>query len=171
MSGTTLVAGVGNVFLGDDGFGGEVARRLADHELPPGTRVVDYGIRGIHLAYDLLEDVDTLVLVDTLPGPGAPGELTVLEVDASTEAGDAVAVDVDAHGMDPAAVLALLRRLGGTPPRTFVVGVVAADVGEGIGLSPVVAAAVDAAVDAVHALLAPPGAGSVGPPRAAGRDS
>ncbi|MEJ7743776.1 MAG: hydrogenase maturation protease [Nocardioidaceae bacterium] len=75
-----LVAGVGNIFLGDDGFGSEVARRLAGQHLPEEVRVTDYGIRGMHLAYDLLDGYDALVLVDAMPGRGRPGDITVLEV-------------------------------------------------------------------------------------------
>ncbi|MFF9348813.1 hydrogenase maturation protease [Streptomyces sp. NPDC014734] len=152
MPGRVLVAGVGNLFLGDDGFGPEVVRRLAADpgppSLPDGVRVVDYGIRGMHLAYDLLDGYDALVLVDACPGDGPPGSLTILEVgpdDLGTGA-------FDAHGMNPVAVLANLDQLGGTLPLTHVVGCVPADTGEGIGLSGAVAAAVPRAVDAVRTL-------------------
>ena len=144
-----LVAGVGNLFLGDDGFGPEVARRLAAGSLPDGVRVVDYGIRGMHLAYDLLEGYDALVLVDATPGPARPGDLRVLEVGAD-DLGEGA---FDAHGMDPVAVLANLEALGGSLPRTFVVGCQPADVDERIGLSPVVAAAVDQATRIVRDLV------------------
>ena len=148
MSGGILVAGVGNLFLGDDGFGSEVARQLAAQPLPDGVRVVDYGIRGMHLAYDLLDGYDALVLVDALPGNGRPGDVRVLEV-GPDDLGEG---DFDAHGMDPVAVLASLGALGGELPRTFVVGCQPADVGEGIGLSEPVRAAVDRAVAAVRRL-------------------
>ena len=144
-----LVAGVGNLFLGDDGFGPEVARRLAVDPVPDGVRVVDYGIRGMHLAYDLLDGYDALVLVDAVPGPGRPGDLRVLEVRAD-DLGEGA---LDAHGMDPVAVLANLEALGGALPRTFVVGCQPANVDEGIGLSPVVAAAVDEAARIVRNLV------------------
>jgi len=144
-----LVAGVGNIFLGDDGFGSEVARRLAGGPLPVHVRVVDYGIRGMHLAHDLLDGYETLILVDALPGPGQPGDITVLEVGPD----DVGTGELDAHGMDPVAVLASLGSLGGTLPRTLVVGCRPLDVGEGIGLSPVVGEAVDVAVATVHRLL------------------
>ena len=147
----TLVAGIGNIFLGDDGFGREVVRRLLEADLPAGVRVVDYGIRGMHLAYDLLDGCDALVLVDALPDRGAPGHLEVLEVGREDLEGGAL----DAHGMDPAAVLASLGALGGSLPPTTVVGVQVADVSERMGLSPAVAQAVPAAVDAVRMLLAP----------------
>src|SRR3954466_8981413 len=93
-----LVAGVGNVFLGDDGFGPAVVARLAQEPLPDGVRAVDYGIRGVHLGYDLLEDWDALVLVDALPGAGPPGELRLLEV---TDADLAGSPPLDAHGLHP----------------------------------------------------------------------
>jgi hydrogenase maturation protease len=149
-----LVAGVGNIFLGDDGFGPEVVRRLAASEQPPGVRVADYGIRGMHLAYDLLDGYDRLVLVDALPGRGGPpGEIVVLEIDA-----DDVGVGTfDAHGMDPATVLAQLARLGGTLPPAYVVGCRAVSVADGIGLTAPVEAAIPAALEAVRALLVPAG--------------
>ncbi len=147
---TVLVAGVGNIFLGDDGFGPEVARLLAAEPLPAAVRVVDYGIRGTHLAFDLLGGYDRLVLVDALAG-GPPGELVLLEV-GPADLGEG---DTDPHGMNPVAVLAALSRLGGTLPPPYVVGCRAASVAEGIGLTPPVAAAVPAAVSAVRTLLGP----------------
>jgi hydrogenase maturation protease len=146
----TLVAGIGNVFLGDDGVGCEVVRRVADGAVPDGVQVVDYGIRGMHLTYDLLDGWDALVLVDALPDRGAPGALEVLEVGPD----DVAQEGLDAHGMDPAAVLSGVGVLGGRLPPTTLVGVQVADVDERMGLSPVVAASVPAAVDAVRALLA-----------------
>ena len=144
-----LVAGVGNLFLTDDGFGSEVARRMAGRPLPDGVRVVDYGIRGMHLAYDLLDGYAVLVVVDALPGDGTPGDLTVLEV-GPEDLGDG---ELDAHGMAPVAVLAGLDRLGGSLPPTYIVGCQPADVGEGIGLTPQVEAAVEPAVALVHEVL------------------
>ncbi|MCU1489689.1 MAG: peptidase [Acidimicrobiaceae bacterium] len=149
MSAGVLVAGIGNIFLSDDGFGCEVAHRLARRELPAGVIVTDYGIRGMHLAYDLLDGYDGLVLVDALPAQGAPGRLVVLEV---TEE-DLGSGDFDAHGMEPTAVLGSLGTLGGRLPRTFVVGCEAAELGEGIGLSSAVEGALDGAVEAVLELL------------------
>lgn len=144
-----LVAGIGNLFFSDDGFGSEVARRLATEPLPDGVKVVDYGIRGMHLAYDLLDGYDALVVVDALPGDGAPGDLSVLEI-GPDDLGEG---ELDAHGMAPAAVLASLGQLGGALPPTYVVGCQPADVGEGMGLTPAVAAAVDRAVELVHEVL------------------
>ncbi len=161
MSRGILVAGVGNLFLGDDAFGPEVVRRLAAEPLPAGVRVVDYGIRGLHLAYDLLEGYDVLVLVDAMPftGPkaGRPGELRVLEV-GTHDTDNLGAGALDAHRMDPVAVLASVGALGGTLPRTVVVGCQPADVTEGIGLTPAVAEAVEGAVTIVRELV---GAGAV----------
>ena len=163
MSARILVAGVGNLFLGDDGFGPEVVRRLAAGPVPADVRVVDYGIRGLHLAYDLLKGYDALVLVDALPftGPfaGPSGELRLIEV-RPQDTGEFGWGALDAHGMDLVAVLASLNSLGGRlPRRTVVVGVAPADVSEGIGLSPAVRDAVDATValvrELVEELLAP----------------
>jgi hydrogenase maturation protease len=163
VTGRVLVAGIGNLFLGDDGFGPEVVRRLAaSGDLPPPVRLTDYGIRGMHLAYDLLDGYEALVLVDAYPGGGPPGELTVLEVGAD----DLGTGEFDAHGMNPVVVLANLGQLGGTLPLTYVVGCTPADVEEGIGLSEAVLAAVPEAMEAVRALvrrILPDG-----PPRPAG---
>ncbi|MBF6217707.1 hydrogenase maturation protease [Nocardia abscessus] len=144
-----LIAGIGNIFLGDDGFGPEVVRRLP-HHLDPGVRVVDYGIRGMHLAYDLLDPWDALVLVDAVPGRGAPGRVEVFR--AAQE--DTAAAQLDAHAMSPDAVFAGVRALGGVLPPTVVIGCQVACVDEGIGLSAPVAAAVDEAVAAVGGVLA-----------------
>jgi len=139
---------VGNIFLGDDGFGPEVARRLASVPLPADVRVADYGIRGMHLAYDL-EGYDALVLVDLVAPKGQPGRLSVTEVGAE----DLRAGEFDAHGMDPAAMLGSLDRIGGALPRTIVVGCEPGTVDDGIGLSPPVAAAVKDAVEQVRAVV------------------
>jgi hydrogenase maturation protease len=147
-----LVAGIGNIFLGDDGFGCEVAGRLALDPPRAEVRIVDYGIRGMHLAYDLLDGYDALILVDALPGTEAPGTLRVMEVGADDLAGRGPG-GLDAHAMDPATVLAGLRALGGELPRTFVVGCIPADLGERIGLSDAVAAAVEPAAATVRGLL------------------
>ena len=149
MSNQVLVAGIGNVFLTDDGFGSEVARRLAAYPIPEGVRVTDYGIRGMHLAYDLLDGYAGLVVIDALPGVGAPGDLSVLEV-GPDDLGDG---ELDAHGMAPVAVLASLGQLGGRLPPTYIVGCQPADVGEGMGLTPDVAAAVEPAIDLVFEVL------------------
>jgi hydrogenase maturation protease len=148
-----LVAGIGNLFLGDDGFGPEVARRLlADGPPPPGVRIVDYGIRGMHLAYDILDGVDLLVLIDALPSEGTPGELVVLEVGPD----DVGPGQIDAHAMTPGAVLGVLSRIGGELPPTYVVGCRVDVLDEVIGLTPRVEAAVPLAMEAVRTLITPP---------------
>ncbi|MGH9016520.1 MAG: hydrogenase maturation protease [Acidimicrobiales bacterium] len=148
MSGGVLVAGIGNVLLGDDGFGVEVAGRLATRTLPPGVRVADFGIRGVHLAYELLDGYDALVLIDAVPLAERPGTLVVLEPDAVPPADlDDMSPVLDAHSMDAQVVLGMLARLGGTVDRVVVVGCAPADLEEGIGLSPAVASAVEAAAE------------------------
>lgn len=152
MRDRVLVAGIGNIFLGDDGFGPEVVRRLAERGPPSGARVVDYGIRGMHLAYDLLGPWDLVVLVDALPDRGSPGRLEILELSAapSQEA------RLDAHGMDPASVLAGVAALGGSLPRTVLVGAQVRDVTQRMGLTDEVQEAVPAAVAAVRELVCRP---------------
>jgi hydrogenase maturation protease len=145
-----LVAGIGNLFCGDDGFGPEVVRRIAAAgDLPPGVRVVDYGIRGMHLAYDLLDEYHALVIVDAVPGVAAPGSVSVLQVGAD----DLGTGEFDPHGMAPVAVLASLSALGGRLPPTYVVGCRPLDVGERIGLSDEVEAAIPEAIELVHRVL------------------
>lgn len=156
-----LVAGLGNVFLGDDGFGVEVVRRLAAEPQPEGVRVADFGIRGLHLAYELLDGYDTVVLVDAGSRGGAPGELHLLEV-SPDDLPDLATPDelvgaggvLDAHAMTPDAVLALLATLGGSPGRVLVLGCEPAVVDERMGLSPPVEAAVDVALAELRALIA-----------------
>ena len=144
------MAGIGNLFFGDDGFGPEVVGRLVAQEaLPEQVRVVDYGIRGMHLAYDLLDGYDALVLVDALPVGEAPGDVTVLQVGEE----DLGSADFDPHGMNPVAVLGSLNQLGGQLPPTYVVGCRPQNVEEGIGLSEPVAAAVPQTVALVQSLL------------------
>jgi hydrogenase maturation protease len=156
-----LVSGVGNVFRGDDGFGPAVVARLAaGAPLPAGVRVTDHGIRGVHLGYELLDGWDALLLVDALPGNDPPGTLRVLEV---TDADLAAAPPLDAHGLDPFAVLSSLRDLGGElPARTLVLGCTPGSLDDGMELSPAVAAAVGPAADRarelVHDLVGAPAA-------------
>lgn len=150
--GSVLVAGLGNVFLGDDGFGVEVARRLATETLPAGVKVADFGIRGMHLAYELLDGgYETAILVDATSRGGAPGTLYVIEPE--TAGGALGGVVADAHGMTPDAVLRWLRSLGGTPPRLLVVGCEPARLEEEMGLSPPVERAVAEAAQVVRELL------------------
>jgi hydrogenase maturation protease len=154
-----LVAGVGNIFLRDDGFGSQVARQAAARPLPDGVRVVDYGIGGIHLAYDLLAGVDHLILVDALSRGVAPGTVMLVEVDPDQD----LPATVDSHAMDPATVFASLRGLGGVPPPTLLVGCQPADVSEGMGLSPAVEAAVAPTVQQVLELARARAAGEARP--------
>jgi hydrogenase maturation protease len=145
-----LVAGIGNIFLGDDGFGVEVVRRLSGHPLPDGVHVTDTGVRGVHLAYQLLDGYRSVVLVDAVARGGAPGTLHLIEAPAPGASGPGEVL-VDGHRMTPDTVLALLDTLSaGTgaprPSRFLVVGCEPASIEEGIGLSAPVAAAVDEAV-------------------------
>jgi len=151
-----LVAGIGNIFLGDDGFGVEVANRLAGREVPPGVRVADFGIRGVHLAYELLDGYDALVLVDAVPMGEPPGTVAILEPELGRSEGDRDSYSdgdgppvMDAHSMNPAVVLDMLASLGGEVGRVLVVGCEPSVLDEQIGLSAPVAAAVDRAVEAV----------------------
>jgi hydrogenase maturation protease len=150
-----LVAGIGNVFLGDDGWGVALAGRLAAHVLPPGVEVADFGIRGMDLAYAMQDGWDTVVFLDATPRGGPPGTLYVIEPDL----GD-VEPTIDAHGMDPVKVLALARSLGvETLPRVLVVGcepvtrMSAEDERVVAELTEPVRASLDAAVDLVERLL------------------
>jgi hydrogenase maturation protease len=149
-----LIAGVGNIFLGDDGFGVEVARRLAARELPERVRVADFGIRGVHLAYELLDPgYELTILADATPRGGDPGTVYLLAPDLDQLCGDGPDF-ADAHGMDPRAVFALLKTLGGTPGRVRIVGCEPARTEEEMGLSEPVAAAVEEAVKLILDLLA-----------------
>jgi hydrogenase maturation protease len=171
VSARVLVAGVGNVFLGDDGFGVEVARRLASAGLPPWVRVADYGIRGMHLAYDLAGGGHELtILVDATSRDDVPGTVYVIELDTSAPPPVVAETDfgparfLDAHGMQPDVVLNLVRLLGGNPGKVLLVGCEPATLEQGMGLSPVVAGAVDSAVSVVTTLVAGYGAEAGGTP-------
>jgi hydrogenase maturation protease len=128
-----------------------VIRHVPPDLADSGVRLMDYGIRGMHLAYDLLERYQALVLVDALPNRGSPGAVHVFEADHETLSS---ATGLDAHAMDPAAVFANLNALGGTPPYTVVVGCEVESVEEGIGLSDAVAAAIPDAVRSVESVVA-----------------
>jgi hydrogenase maturation protease len=155
MSGGVLVAGIGNIFLSDDGFGVEVANRLAAEAVPPGVRVVDFGIRGVHLAYELLDGYDGLILVVAVPMGEEPGTVALIKPAAAGDtAGGPGAPVVDAHSMSPEVVLATLSRLGGNVEHIYVVGCQPASLEEGIGLTAPVAQAVDSAVNLCRQLAA-----------------
>jgi hydrogenase maturation protease len=149
-----LVAGIGNIFMGDDAFGVEVARRLAELDWPPGVDVADFGIRGVDLMYALGEGYDAAVFVDAVPRGEPPGTLSIIEPEVE---GDGATLD--AHGMDPVKVLALARQIGSVPERILIVGCEPAvrmtgDEEELVGeLSGPVRAAVPDAVEMVKSLV------------------
>jgi hydrogenase maturation protease len=155
-----LVAGIGNIFLGDDGFGVEVAQRLSRRAWPPGVHVVDFGIRGFDLAYALIAGHDHVILVDACPRGDAPGTVYVIEPDL--HAPDGVAPDghgaalLDAHDMNPMNVIRLAQSMGGVPEHVIIVGCEPETLGpeEGqMSLSPVVERAVEKAATLVESLV------------------
>ena len=152
-----LIAGIGNIFLGDDGFGVEVASILARRTFPQGVRVADFGIRGFDLAYALMEGYETTILVDAYPGEGQPGTLFVVEPDLQNlDSAGARPGFVDPHGMDPLNVLHMAVNMGAQLKRILLVGCVPATLGpeEGkMSLSEPIAAAVDEAVQLVDSLV------------------
>ena len=150
MTGRILVAGVGNVFLRDDAFGGEVVRLLAERPQPPGVKVRDFGISGVHLVYELLNGYDLFILVDAAPRGEVPGTVSVLEVDLPDPQAQPV---IDAHSLTPDAIFGLLSALGGHPGRSLVVACEPAEVDEGMGLTDPVRAALPHAVRAVEEIL------------------
>jgi hydrogenase maturation protease len=156
MSKRILVAGIGNIFLGDDGFGVEVVKRLAGRELPEGVEVVDFGIRGLDLAYALQKDYELVVFVDATPRGGEPGTVYLIEPEIVEDG----KVSLDTHGMDPIKVIKLSRALGAKPIRTLVVGCEPQVVVSGedyddmlMELSESVRAAVEEAVKLVESLV------------------
>lgn len=150
MNGRMLVAGIGNIFLGDDGFGVTVANRLAQERLPEWVRVEDYGIRGMHLAYELTGGgYDTVVVIDATPRGQAPGTVYLIEPDVTPRPG----THVDAHSMTPDAVFRTADALGGIGCRVLIVGCEPANTEEAMGLSEPVKQAVDEALRLVHALI------------------
>jgi hydrogenase maturation protease len=149
MKPSILVAGVGNIFLGDDGFGVEAASALLQRDLPEGVAVRDFGIRGFDLAYALLDPWDAVILVDALPRQGTPGTLYLVEPDiAGLSEPGAADMAMNPHGMDPVRVLHLAASMGPVA-RVFVVGCEPLDFGDELegrmGLSAPVQAAVDGA--------------------------
>lgn len=146
-----LVAAVGNLWLGDDGFAGEVAKRLRERGLPEDVAIADFGTGGLDLAYEVMRGYDALVLVDVSRQGGEPGTLYVMEVDPDTIAGGIEdGAQIDPHGMDPETVLRFVKATGGWPGKVVVVACEPEQVEEvGIGLTPRVAAAVDGAVELV----------------------
>jgi len=151
MIGKILVAGVGNAWLRDDGFGGEVARRLEQRELPDGVVVMDAGTGGLDLAYEVMRGYDALVILDVSKQGGEPGTLYVMEPDEDEVQGAIEDGEViNPHGMDPQTVLRFVKSIGAWPSRVVVIACEPADVEDmGWGLSEQVKEAVDRAVELV----------------------
>lgn len=158
----TLVAGVGNVFMSDDAFGVEVAHALTERrsERDDGVEIGDFGIRGVHLVYELLDGCDLFVLIDAAQRGCAPGTVTVLEVepgDAAPRAADHPAMGglplMDGHGLAPDEIFAMLASLGGHPGRSLLVACEPADLSPGMGLSEPVLAAVPHAIRVVEEII------------------
>ncbi len=152
-----LVAGIGNIFLGDDGFGCEVLRRLGGRTWPEGVSVVDFGIRGFDLAYALMDGYDVTILVDATPRGEAPGTLYTIEPDLEElDALEPQAMIIETHGMNPMKVLSMVKSMGGEFKRILLVGCEPETFGpeEGqMGLSETVEAAVDEAANIVESLV------------------
>ena len=152
-----LIAGIGNIFMGDDAFGVAVANVLAGRAFPHGVRVADFGIRGFDLAYALMEGYETTILVDAYPSEGQPGTLFVIEPDLQNlDSAEAQPSFVDPHGMNPVNVLRMAKNMGGDLKRILLLGCVPATLGpeEGtMGLSEPVTAAVDEAVQLIDSLV------------------
>jgi len=153
-----LIACVGNIFLGDDGFGCEVARRMAARELPAEARLVDFGIRGFDLAYALLDGPEVTIFVDATPRGGEPGTLYTIEPDLDElEQLDPRQMMVETHGMNPMKVLCMVKSMGGEFKRILLVGCEPSTLGpeEGqMGLSEPVEASIDEAVALIESLVA-----------------
>ncbi|MEO7142955.1 MAG: hydrogenase maturation protease [Bryobacteraceae bacterium] len=159
-----LVAGIGNIFLGDDAFGVEVVRRLAARPIPEGVHVQDFGIRGFDLAF-ALDSANTIILVDAASRGDAPGTLYTIEPDLDNL--DSTPDRLDAHAMDPVQVLRLAKQMNVVPGRILVVGCEPATLGpenEGVmGLSPPVEEAVGRAVELIESMIARRHAGETAP--------
>jgi hydrogenase maturation protease len=151
-----LVAGIGNAWLRDDGFGGEVARRLAERPLPPGVSVMDAGTGGLDLAYEVMRGYDALVMLDVSRQGGDPGTLYVMEPDEdSIRGGIEDGETINPHAMDPQTVLRFVKSIGAWPGKVVVIACEPADVEQlGWGLSDDVSAAVHRAVDLALATVA-----------------
>jgi hydrogenase maturation protease len=155
---TILIAGIGNIFLGDDAFGVEVVERLCAGNLPERVKAVDFGIRGFDLAYALLDGSDVTILVDACPRGGRPGSLYVIEPDLNALEGPEAeqAPATDAHSMNPVNVIRMAKSMGGELKRILLVGCEPETFGpeEGLmGLSEPVAAAVEEAGRLIESLV------------------
>src|SRR6202453_2744063 len=158
MTAKILVAGVGNIFLGDDGFGVEVALALSQRQLPESVKVKDFGIRGFDLAYALLDPWEAVIIVDALPRGQAAGTLYVVEPDLAALAGAAAAeTAINPHGMDPVRVLNLAASQGTITAQVLVLGCEPQDFGDELegrmGLSAPVQAAVEEASNMIEELV------------------
>jgi hydrogenase maturation protease len=142
-----LVAGIGNAWLRDDGFGGEVAKRLGEIELPEEAAVFDFGTGGLDLAYEVMRGYDALILLDVSRQGGEPGTLYVMRADeAEVEAGIEDGQVINPHAMDPQTVLRFVKSVGAWPGKVVVIACEPAEVEEmGFGLSDQVRQAVDGA--------------------------
>ena len=152
-----LIAGIGNIFLGDDGFGVEVARQLLSRKLPPSVTVADFGIRGFDLAYAMMDDkYDVTILVDAIPQGGKPGALHTLELDLTELDQMEDWSPVDTHGMTPLRVIRLIHAMGGECNKVFIVGcepeTLGGDEGQ-LGLSATVSASVEEAISIIQSLV------------------
>ncbi len=162
MKPSVLIACIGNIFLGDDGFGTEVARRLAERTLPPHVLVRDFGIRGLDLTWALLEPYELVILVDACQRGGSPGTLYLLEPDLfDLNAPDATPASLETHGMNPMNVLRVVQSLGGAPGRLLIVGCEPADIGDEddggkLGLSDAVQAVIDEAIELIVSRIPEP---------------
>jgi len=147
-----LVAGIGNAWQKDDGFGSEVARKLEHEELPDGVAVIDFGTGGLDLAYQAMNGYDAILMIDISRQGGEPGTLYVMEVDEDEVAAGAVedGETLNPHGMDPETVLRFIKVMGSWPGKVVIFACEPQTIEEmGMGLSPVVEEAVDRAVKLV----------------------
>lgn len=150
-----LVAGVGNAWLRDDAFGGECARRLEAEGVPDGVSVMDVGTSGLDLAYEVMRGYDALLLLDATRQGGAPGTLYVMEPERAEFEGEIRdGESIDPHDMDPRTVLRFVTVTGGWPGKVLVIGCEPGEAEPGLGLTPPVHAAVEAAVTLVRETIA-----------------
>jgi hydrogenase maturation protease len=150
-----LIAGIGNIFLGDDAFGLEVVHKLAQRLLPPEVRVTDFGIRTYDLAYALADGYDAAILVDATTRGERPGTLFLIEPD-QTQLAALQDMDLAAHSLNPAHVLRLAEAFGGRPSLVYVVSCEPVELGSNdgvVGLSPPVQAAIPLAIDMVGSIV------------------
>lgn len=150
MIASVLIAGVGNVFLGDDGFGPEVARRMSGTELPPTVRLKDFGISSLHLAFELLEGYDALILIDAAQRNEAPGTVSLVQLD--TEEMLSTGSVADAHTMSPSTVVKMLDDFGGRVETIYLIACEPESVNEEMALSPFVDGAIPGAIEMVREL-------------------